>query len=133
MAREAKSDGPRARGKKKTGLNGIDPKELRTFFGQIHTILDEMEEANASARGEIGRIYEKASDRMGVTKSALMLVFKRERRNMKDDAKAAKMDPGEKDSLQKVGQAIGGSIGDWAAHLASKIPDKQAGEEGVEE
>lgn len=124
MAARAKpADGtPRGR-TKKDGLNGIPPDELRKFFNQIHTITDEMEESNATTRGEIGRVYEKMSDKFEVTKSALMLVFKRERREQKDDAKASKMDRGERDSLQKVAQAIGGTIGDWVANFAAKIPD----------
>lgn len=132
MAERAKPATGRKKAEKKGKTNGIPPEELRKSFGSIHSILDQMEEDNAAGRGEVGRIYEKMSDKWDVPKSALMLVFKRERREMKDNAKAAKMDRTEREGLQMVAEAIGGSIGDWAKDFASKIPDAPQGE-GAEE
>lgn len=118
---------------KAKGVNGIPPKEMRECFARLHELLDGMEEENAATRGKIGRIYDAFSDKHAVTKSAIMLVFKRERRNMKDEAKAAKMDRDERDSLQKLAQSLGeGPLSDWVSQFVSKIPDAKP-EDAAEE
>jgi hypothetical protein len=126
MAAKAKaSTGPgRKRGAGKTvkeQLNGIDPEALREFFDSVHGELDEMEEANATTRGAINRIYDKACDKLDVSKDALSFLFKKERRQRKAAAKAAKMDTRARDSLLKLSQALGDSpMGQWADEMAKR-------------
>lgn len=112
----------RGRGKTvKEQINGIDPEQLRAFFDDIHGNLDEMEEANAATRGAINRIYDKACDKLDVSKDALSFLFKEERRQRKAAAKAAKMDTRARDSLEKLSQAMGDSpMGQWAKEMASR-------------
>ena len=114
---------PRARKRNAAPSNNAAAEALvREYFDRIHSVTDEMEESNAASRGEIGRIYEDAAAKLDVTKSALSLLFKKERRDRKDKARAAKMDGRERDSLQRLSQSIGGSLGDWAAEMARHVP-----------
>lgn len=122
MAARAKA--PRKR-KAAAGDNAPPEAQVREYFDRIHSVTDDMEESNAATRGEIGRIYEAAAAKLDVTKSALALLFKKERRDRKDKAKAAKMDGRERDSLQKLSQSLGGALGDWAAEMAQMAPDEE--------
>lgn len=104
-----------------TGVNGITLEQVREYFDQVHEITDEMEEASAGSRAEIGRIYEKACTKLDVSKDALVFMFKEERRQRKAAAKAAKMDTRARDSLMKFSQAFGDSpMGTWASEMANR-------------
>lgn len=86
-----------------------------------------MEEAAASHRAAIGRTYEKACTKLDVSKDALTFVFKEERKARKAAAKAAKMDTRARDSLFKLGQAMGDSpMGQWATDMAKRAGVEQA-------
>lgn len=134
MAARAKPAGggkkPRGGGKSAAEqINGIDPVKLREFMDQIHRETDEMEEAGAASRGAIGRIYEKASDKLDVSKDALKFVFKQERGQKKAQAKAAKMDTRARDSLERLGASLGDTpMGQWATGMA-----KLAGQDSAPE
>lgn len=103
------------------GINGITEEDVRQYFDQVHEISDEMEEASATSRGAINRVYEKACEKLDVSKDALTFLFKEERRQRKAQAKAAKMDSRARDSLQKLSQAMGDTpIGQWANEMAQR-------------
>lgn len=134
MATKAKPTGATPRGKsKKDGANGVDLADIRKYFDEIHGVTDTMEEDNAAARGEIGRVYEKASDKLGMTKTALKFMFRKERRERKDDLAASKMDVGDRDSLEKASQAWGdGTFGTWLSEKAKLAGNQSARETGEE-
>lgn len=114
--------------KRAPGANGITLDDVREYFDKVHEISDEMEEASAGARGEIGRVYEKACEKLDVSKDALVFMFKEERRQRKAAAKAAKMDTRARDSLQKLSQAFGDSpMGTWASEMAQRAGTEAAG------
>jgi hypothetical protein len=103
------------------GINGITEEDVRQYFDQVHEISDEMEEASATSRGAINRVYERACEKLDVSKDALTFLFKEERRQRKAQAKAAKMDSRARDSLQKLSQAMGDTpIGIWANEMAQR-------------
>ncbi len=103
------------------GINGITNDDVREYFDKVHNISDKMEEASAASRGEINRVYEKACEKLDVSKDALTFLFKEERRQRKAAAKAAKMDTRARDSLQKLSQAMGDTpIGIWANEMAQR-------------
>lgn len=103
----------------KDQINGIDPALSREFFDKLHKISDEAEETAAASRGEIGRVYDKACDKMDVSKDALTFVFKEERKQRKAAAKAQKMDTRARDSLERLGASLGDTpMGTWATGMA---------------
>lgn len=122
MAARAKPKAATKRGAGKSvkdQINGIDNEVLREFFDKIHEVSDEAEESAASSRGAVGRLYEKACDRLDVSKDALVFVFKEERRQRKAAAKSAKMDTRARDSLERLGASLGDTpMGTWATGMA---------------
>jgi septation ring formation regulator EzrA len=131
MAGKAKPAGKgRGAGKDlKDQINGLDPDMVREFFDKIHEISDEAEETAAASRGEIGRVYDKACEKLDVSKDALTFVFKEERKQRKAAAKAAKMDTRARDSLERLGASLGDTpMGKWATGMAS-LAGSQSGTE----
>jgi len=116
MARPAKPKG--SRGSKLQ--NSLNEEDLRPFLDEVHSLTDSMEEYSAGRRQQIGKVYEKASEKLGMTKPAVMFIFKAERRDRKDAAKAAKMDASDRDSLEKASSAFGGPFGDWLKDMAGR-------------
>lgn len=117
MARTAKPKGAaptRSRKKKREGENSFTLDQLREYLDGVHGEIDAMEEANASARGRISKIYDRACDDLGITKNAIKFIFGKERRDRKDEAKAMKMDTGDRDALERAAAAFGdGPMADW--------------------
>jgi hypothetical protein len=128
MAAKASAAKPRGKGKSvKEQINGIALEDVREYFDEVHEALDEMEESNATTRGEINRVYEKACDKLDVSKDALTFVFKEERRQRKAAARAAKMDTRARDSLERLSQAMGDSpMGQWAQSMAKRAATAEA-------
>lgn len=132
MAKQAvaKEPKPRARKAKATGANGVSLEEMREYLDSLHDLSDEMEESNATARGAMSRVYDKASDKLGLTKGALKMIYGKERRDRKDAQKAAKMDTGDRDSLEKAAQAFGdNAFGTWLSEQAKRAGSQQNAEE----
>lgn len=122
MAARAKPKAATKRGAGKSvkdQINGLDSEAVREYFDKAHSILDEMEESNAASRGELGRLYEKACDKMDVAKEAMKFVFGEERKQRKAAAKAQKMDSKARDSLERLGASLGDTpMGTWATGMA---------------
>jgi hypothetical protein len=115
------------------GLNGIDPAQLREYLTELHNISDRAEEDAATARGDIGAVYDRAADKLDVSKEAFKFIFKEERRKRKQEAKAARMDGRARDGLQKLSQALGDTpMGEWAASMAKIAPSSEPETEGAE-
>lgn len=129
MAARAKPAAKKGGGKAlKEQINGLDTDLVRDFFDSIHNELDDIEETNATSRGKIGRIYEKAADKLDVSKEALAFLFKEERSQRKKAQKAAKMDTRSRDSLERLGAAMppDSPMSIWASNMA-KLASTQEG------
>ncbi len=87
-----------------------------------------MESRNAATRGKIGRVYDAAAEKLGITKGALKKVWRKERASLKETVWAKnKADTDDRDAMQKVSQMFGDTaMGQWAAALASSIPEAGA-------
>lgn len=117
-------------GKKKRGsktlrdkINGIDTLKLNELMDELHAEHDSAEEDAAASRGKINRIYEHGCDKLGLTKDALGFFFKEARRQRKTEAKARKMDTQARDSLDRLGAAMGDTpMGKWATDMAKLEP-----------
>lgn len=120
MAPRAKPAAKRGGGKTlKDQINGLSPLAVKEFFEELHSEFDDAEEASATSRGKINRIYDKACERLDVSKEALKMVFGEERSQKKKEAAAAKMDSRSRDSLARFGAALGDSpLGNWATSLS---------------
>lgn len=123
MATKAKPGAGKGRGAGKTikeQINGIHPEKRAEFFDKLHQEHDEAEEAAATHRGAINRIYEKGCDTMDVSKDALTFLFKEERAQRKKAAKAAKMDTRARDSLERLAASMPeeSPMAKWAAGMA---------------
>ena len=132
MAPRAKPAGKKGGGKPlKEQINGLDPSEVRDYFDQLHGVHDEMAEDSATSRGKINRIYEKACDKLDVSKDALVFLFQEERTQRNKAAKAAKMDTRARDSLERLAASMaeGSPMAIWASNMA-KIAGTQAETEG---
>ncbi len=122
MAARAKPAGKPGGGRsKKDQINGLDPEEVRQFFDSVHEKLDGLEETSATVKGAINRIYEKACDKLDVSKDALTFLFKEERAQRKKAQKAAKLDSRARDSLERLGNAMpdGSPMAIWAKNMVS--------------
>lgn len=119
---------PRAKPAKKNGagksnqeqINGLAPEQVREFFDELHSVHDEAEEDAATARGKVNRIYDKACDKLDISKDALKFVFQEERTQRKKAAKAAKMDTRARDSMERLSAAMpdGSPMAIWANNMA---------------
>lgn len=127
MAARAKPTGGKGKGAKKEGTNTPTQEEIQEHLDKVHETTDEMEEANAAARGEIGRHWDKASTALNMTKAALKLIYSKQRRDRKDAAKAAKMDTRDRDGLLVAAGAWGedNPMGAYLADLAKRAGQDQ--------
>lgn len=94
---------------------------MRGYFARIHKLIDDMEEANATTRGDVNAIYEEASEKLDAPKSVLKLLFGKDRRDVKDQKKARKMDGRERAAMESLAKQFGADseIGKWAAQMAA--------------
>jgi hypothetical protein len=94
-----------------------------------------MEEENATARGDIKAIYDRAAEKLDVTREGLKFLFKEERRKRKQAAQVARMDSRGRDTLRSVGHAMGGGLGEWAVQMAdiALAPEPETEGEAAEE
>ena len=121
MAQRAKPAGKKPGSGKsvKDQVNSLDPEKMREYFDNLHGIQDDQDESNATFRGRINRVYDKASEVLDVSKEALKLVYQEERGQRKKEAKAARMDSRSRDSLARFGAVMGDTpLGNWATSLA---------------
>lgn len=119
---------PKAKPAKKPGggkprkdqINGLDPAAVREFLDALHEESDDIEESNATSRGKMGRIYDKACNQLDVSKDAIKFLFGEERRQRKSAAKAAKMDSRARDSLERLAAAMPeqSPMAIWASNMA---------------
>jgi uncharacterized protein (UPF0335 family) len=116
------------------GVNGITLEDVREYFDQVHGLHDELDEEKGRIMGQINEVYEKATTAFDVTKEALVMMFKNERKLIKDEKKARKMDSRSRDSMMKFSQAFGeGSpMGEWAARMA-RTSESEAARQGQQE
>src|SRR5271156_3793342 len=109
------------------GSNAPTEAEVREYLHDLHNLHDGMEESNGKYRSEIKGIYERAAENLGITKKSLQVVFRKERRDIKDQKWAKKADTHDRDALLKLSTSLTGTpLGDFAQRLAEGIPLDQA-------
>lgn len=139
MAKRATA-GAKPRGKKggaseppaEAKKNALSEDDLRPFLDEMHDLTDNMEEYSATKRSQIGKVYDKMVDKLGLTKGAVKLVFRKERGDRKTAAKVAKMDSSDRDALERASAAFGGSMGDWLSDMADRAGTAPKEDEGEE-
>ena len=121
MAKRAKA-GERANGSQR---NARDAKELQNYLNEIHEHTDKMESFNAGQRAKIGRVYEAASEKLGLTKAALKKTWRKQRNIMKEEVWAKNSaDAEDRTALEEIGAMLGDTpFGQWASNLAKVIPE----------
>lgn len=122
-----------SRPKKRERANALDLADLREYLDEVHTLTDKMESSNARTRQNIGKIYERASAALNLTKKAVAKAFRKERAQVKEEAQEqVKGTAEDRDSYLRIASAYGDDspIGQWASKLAAQIVEEgEAAEE----
>lgn len=111
------------RGGPRNGSNAPSAEDVREYLNDVHEISDEMEARAGAYRSKIKAVWEKAAEDLGITKKSIQIIFRRERREIKDMAAMKKADTADRDALQKLGAALGDTpLGQYADRLAAGFP-----------
>ncbi len=104
-------------------INGLSPAAVRDYLDELHSEFDDAEEASATSRGKINRIYDKACTKLDVSKDALKLLFKEERSQKKKVAIASKMDTRARDSFERLSATMpeGSPMANWARDILKNV------------
>lgn len=111
---------PKPRAAAAEGSNTPSREELEEYFERLHSLTDGMEEANATARGDIKAVYEEAAEALDVPKNVLQLYFRKDRIDRKIQKKVRKFDGREREGFEKLAQTMGADtpLGRWAEEMA---------------
>lgn len=135
MPKKKRSGATTAKPKRRERANALDMKDLREFLDEVHEITDKMETSNARARQNIGKVYERASAALSLTKKAVAGVFRKERQQLKEEMRAQEKGTAEdRDSYLRLATAYGDDspLGQWAMKVAAQIVDGEEGEDEPE-
>lgn len=110
-----------------SGDNDFSADEAQEFFDKLDEINERMREDAAAGRGDMNAVYDEMVAKLGVDKESAKFLWGRHSAEQRFAARAKKMDPATRKSLERFSSQMEGTpFGDFAAQALDEAGDGKA-------